>query len=94
MVDTLLAIRASSADLLLRARLGATAKDPDLVRVTLYEIVPGLEARGGPKATVDEALRILDSVPGGDPQSRERLRALLAAVAERPASAGAARPAR
>jgi hypothetical protein len=91
LVDTLVAIRPAPADLLLRARLGAAAKDPDLVRVTLYEIVHSLERRGRVKATAEEALRILDSVPGGAPQARSGLRTRLAAAAEQRAAAGKAR---
>jgi spermidine synthase len=92
LLDPLIATRPGSGDLLLRARLGAAAGDPDLVRVTLYEIVPSLERRAGQEATAEQALRILDSAAGGDPEARKLLRARLAAAAQPQVSAGAVTP--
>jgi hypothetical protein len=81
LIEGLIATRPAPADLLLRARLAAAAKDPDLVRVSLYELVPSLR-RSGARAMAEESLRLLDSVPGGNPEERARLRTLLKAGSE------------
>jgi spermidine synthase len=71
------------SDMLARARLASIAGDPDLVRVTLYEILPALERRSELRANAEDALRILDSVAGGDAAARATLRQRLAAAARR-----------
>jgi hypothetical protein len=81
LLDALMATRPGLGDALLRARLGARANDGDLVRASLYEIVPGLEAPSGDKSTAAAAVKILDSVTGGDLAARAQLRKRLAAVA-------------
>jgi len=79
--QTLTATLAGLPDLMLRARLAAKARDPELVRVSLHEILPILERREGLRATAEEALGLLDSTPGGDEAARARLRERLAAAA-------------
>ena len=79
--DALTANSAAMQDVLLRARLAAAAGDPDVVVVMLYEVLPALERRAELKAAAQEALRILDSAPGGDAAARARLRTALAAAA-------------
>ena len=89
--DALTANSAAMQDVLLRARLAALAGEPDVVVVTLYEVLPILERRSELKAAAQEALRILDSVPGGEAAARARLRtALVAATANATGSASAA----
>ena len=88
--DALTANSAAMQDVLLRARLAAAAGDPDVVVVTLYEVLPALERRAELKAAAQEALRILDSAPGGEAAARARLRTALAAAAGSPAPAAQA----
>lgn len=81
--DALIAAIPVLPDILVRARLAVNAGDPDLARVTLYEILPTLERRPELRSNAEEALRILDSVSGGDEAARARLRERLAGAARR-----------